>query len=167
MRLNKGILLILIFALGLALAQTDPVSYRLEAYVVSEVTAEDGSKEERFTQASTARPGQVVEYRLFVLNEGETTLPSGTVVLTGPVPEGTSFLAGSATPSSERLLTEFSADGGETFSEPPVIITVTDDQGQENRVIAEPETYTAVRWTLLVPLEPNQEESFFYRVIIR
>ena len=43
----------------------NPVSVRIEAYIVSQVTAEDGSVTERFSESTTARPGQVVEYRVF------------------------------------------------------------------------------------------------------
>lgn len=154
---------------GAALAQdgaTDdnPVSVRLEIYVVSEVPVSGGGTEERYTEATTARPGQVVEYRLFATNEGDTTLPAGTVVLLGPVPDGTSFVPNSATPSSERVLTEFSASrppADDTFGEPPILV----GEGDE-RSAAEPEAYTAVRWTLLEPMPPGQEEAFFYRVTV-
>lgn len=140
-----------------ALAQDNPVSVRLEIFVVSVV---DG--EERYTAATTARPGQVVEYRLFASNVGDTTLPPGTVVLTGPVPEGTAFVANSATPSSERILSEFTADGGESYDETLIFIGEGDD-----RRLADPTQYTAVRWTLLVDLEPGAEEAFFYRVTVQ
>lgn len=152
-------MLFLMLWAGTAFAQS-PISIRLEIYVVSEVTASDGSREERFSEATTARPGQVVEYRLFATNTGETTLPAGTVVIVGPVPDGTRYVPNSTTPTSERVITEFSADG-ETFSEPPVLV-----EGDDGRRLVEPEDYEAVRWTLLVPMEPEQEEVFFYRVLV-
>ena len=133
----------------------NPVSVRLEIYVVSEVGGE-----ERFTEATSARPGQLIEYRLFARNEGDTTLPGGTVVVTGPVLEGTRFVANSATPSSERILTEYSVDGA-VFGEPPLVLT----SGATSRV-AEPAEYRAVRWTLLEPMEPDDEEAFVYRVLL-
>jgi len=146
-----------LFLLGASLAQEDnPVEVRVEIYVVSEVQGT-----EQFTQATTARPGQVVEYRLFAVNRSETTLPAGTVKVTGPVPEGTTFVPNSETPASERVLTEYSADGGATFAQPPVLV-----QQGDQRSVAEPVEYTAVRWTLLVPLEPGQEEGFVYRVTV-
>lgn len=160
-----GILLPLVVCLGLAaqaLAQDNPISIRLEIYVVSEVTNAEGAREERLTETTTARPGQVVEYRLFATNEGEVTLPAGTVVVVGPVPDGTRYVANSTLPTSDRVLTEFSADGGESFSEPPVLITASEGQ----RRVVEPQDYDAVRWTLLVPMEPGQEEVFFYRVLV-
>lgn len=146
-------------ALGAA-QQDNPIAIRLEIYIVSEVTQSDGSVEERFSEATTARPGQVIEYRLFATNTGDTTLPAGTVVILGPVPDGTTYIENSTTPTSERLITEFTADG-ETYSEPPLIV----GEGDDRRLI-EPSEYETVRWTLLVPMEPEQEEVFFYRVLV-
>lgn len=152
-------LLAALIAAPLAMAQS-PINIRLEIFVVSEVTTDDGDREERFSEATTARPGQVVEYRLFATNDGDTTLPAGTVVIVGPVPEGTSYVENSSTPSSDRLIVEFSADG-EAYSEPPVLTGPDGD-----RELVEPSDYEAVRWTLLVPMEPGQEEVFFYRVLV-
>ena len=159
-------------AVGFAAAQTggesgaqsgaEPVSVSVEAFVVSEVTSEDGV-EERLSAASTARPGQVVEYRLTVNSQEETTLPAGTVVVTGPVPESTRYVEGSATPSSERVLTEFTADG-EQFSEPP--LTGSGEGTGGSGEIIPPSGYAAVRWTLLTQVEPAQEEVFTYRVVV-
>lgn len=162
--MRKYLVAMLIFwLLAWSHAQNDnPVSVRLESYIVSEVTGEDGNRQERFTAASAARPGQVVEYRLFVTNNDETTLPSGTVVILGPIPETTRYVDNSATPSSERVLTEFSADGGQSFSEAPLLQTLED--GSEE--VIDPSAYTTVRWTVLQPLEPAMELSFFYRVVV-
>ena len=143
-------------------APANPVAIDLEVYVVSQVTRDDGTREERFTEATEARPGQVVEYRLIVRNVSDETLPAGIVVVTGPVPEGTQFVAFSATPSDEGLLTEFSADRGTTFYETNVFV----GQGEQRR-IAEPTSYDAVRWTLLEEFEPGQERTLVYRVTVR
>lgn len=143
-------------------AQDDPLAYRLEIFVVSHVTRDDGTREERYTEASEARPGQMVEYRIFVTNVSDTTLPAGLVQIRLPVPEGTEYVPNSATPSSDRLLTEFSADRGRSFSEPPVLIG--DD---ENRSVADPTSYEEIRWTFFIELEPGQEEALVYRVIVR
>lgn len=149
-------------AQGTPSSSDNPVNVRVEIYVVSQVTKDDGTKEERFTQATSARPGQVVEYRLFAKNVSDTTLPAGIVQITGPVPDGMAFVPNSATPSSDRVLTEYSADGGQTFGKPPVLVGPAND-----RTVADPSSYTDVRWTLLVPLEPGAEEPFFYRVTVQ
>lgn len=162
-RIASYVPLVVALLIGAAQAQPpdNPVTVRLEIYLVSEVTADNGTVTERFTPATSARPGQIVEYRLFAVNESDETLPAGIVIVTGPVPDGTTFVPGSATPSSERILTEFSAPGSDGFSEPPVIV----DQGG-NRSTADPESYGVVRWTLRVAMEPGQEETFIYRVTV-
>ncbi len=146
---------VVVVLLGLVFAQTDegqsddnPVSVRLEIYVVSVVNGA-----EQFKESSTARPGQTVEYRLFAVNNGDTTLPSGAVAVTGPVPESTAYVADSATPTSERVLSEYSSNGTD-FVESPVV--ATSDGG----------IITAIRWTLQADMEPGQEEGFVYRVIV-
>lgn len=151
--MKRLLIVLLLSMLGAVFAQDNPVSVRIEAYIVSQVTAEDGSVTERFTESSTARPGQVVEYRVFATNTDETTLPPESVSVLGPVPDSSIYVDGSATPTSERVRTEFSLDG-ETFSEAPETT-----EGAS--------AYQAVRWTLLVPLEPEQEEGFSYRVTIK
>ena len=163
------VLALLLTCLPVALAQGDGknVSVELEAYVVSVVSKDDGTKEEQFTKAEAARPGQVVEYRVLVSNQTDETLPAETVLVTGPVPETTFYLADTASPSSEAVRTEFSVDGGESYSEPPIVITVKDENGDDKEVIAEPASYNAVRWTLLEALEPGAELVFIYRVEVR
>lgn len=146
------VMVLLLSMLGTGFAQDEPITTRVEAYIVSQVTAEDGSVTERFTESTTARPGQVVEYRVFATNTDETTLPAESVSVLGPIPDSSTYVDGSATPTSERVRTEFSLDG-QTFSEAP-----ERTEGSS--------AYQAVRWTLLVPLEPAQEEEFSYRVTI-
>ncbi|MEJ2666378.1 MAG: hypothetical protein P8Z81_04645, partial [Deinococcales bacterium] len=143
---------------GTPSATSNPIQLRTEIYIVSEVTNKDGSKSEKLTKADSARPGQIVEYRLFAKNVSNTTLPSGVVQISTPVPNGMQYVPNSATPSSSTLLTEFSADGGKTFSKPPVLTGTGAD-----RKVAEPTSYTNVRWTVLSSMEPGQEVPFFYR----
>lgn len=154
---------LLLAASSVASAQgVDPIQTVLETYIVSQVTRDDGTREDRFTAATQARPGQVVEYRVIVRNVSDETLPPGIVVITLPVPDGTQFVPHSATPSHDGLLTEYSADGGVLFDENNVIIGLGDQ-----RTIAEPTAYTHVRWTVLAEMEPQDEVVLVYRVTIR
>lgn len=143
--------LVLLFAflvLGFAAAQDDnPVSVRLEIYVVSEINGE-----EEFKESTTARPGQVVEYRLFAVNNGDTTLPSGAVTVTGPVPNGTSYLTGTATAATETLITQFSLDGN--------------SYNTEETALAAEGPITSIQWIVEEAMEPEQEAEFVYRVTV-
>ncbi len=150
---------LLLLASTVALAQ---VEFVVESYIVSKVTRDDGTREDRYSPTTEgARPGQVVEFRIIATNESEETLPPGIVAISVPIPEGTQFVPHSATPSSEDLLTEFSADNV-TFSETHVFVGLGD-----NRTIADPTAYTWVRWTVLVDMEPGAELTLVFRATMR
>ena len=147
-------------AMSAAHAQT-PLAVTLESYLVTEVTLEDGTTGEQLVPTETAEPGQVLEYHLTLENESETVIPEG-VAATGPVPARTQYLGESATAQEGSNLT-FSADEGESFSAAPTVI-VTDEEGNEEEVVAEPAQYDAVRWELLSELSPGTSRTFIYRV---
>jgi uncharacterized repeat protein (TIGR01451 family) len=151
---------------SLATAQDNPVEVTLEGYLVNVITKEDGTQEEEFVPATEARPGQVVEYRVLVTNVSGETLPASNALITGPIPATTAYIADTATATSTEAKLEFSADGGQTFAEKP-LIEKTNDQGEKEMVEALPEEYTAARWAILVPLEPQQTLTFTYRVTVK
>ncbi len=151
-------------------AQDNPVKVRIEAYIVSQVTADDGSVTERFSESTTARPGQVVEYRVFATNDDATTLPAESVSVLGPVPDGSTYVAGSATGTlGERAQALSNPDNSSTLTRDQVRTEFSLDSetfSSASEITESSEAYRAVRWTLLVPLEPSQEERFVYRVTI-
>ena len=149
-----------VFLASSAAAQA-PLAVTLESYLVTQVTLEDGTVEEQLVPSDVAEPGQVLEYHLTLQNEGEAAISEG-VAATGPVPESTQYLAESATKEGGSDLT-FSADEGGTFSATPSV-TVTDENGNEQEVAAQPEQFDAVRWELLTGLAPGQTHTFVYRV---
>lgn len=149
-----------------AAAQDNPLEVKLEGYIVNVVTKEDGTQEEEFVAATEARPGQVVEYRVLVTNISSETLPASNALITGPIPNTTTYIADTATATSAEAQLEFSADGGATFAEKPMI-EKENDQGEKEMVEALPEEYTAARWAILVPLAPQQTLTFTYRVTVK
>jgi uncharacterized repeat protein (TIGR01451 family) len=161
-----AVVTVLLAILAQAGGQENPLEVRLEGYLVNVVTKEDGTQEEEFIEATEARPGQIVEYRVLVTNISSETLPASNALITGPVPNTTTYLADTATPSSSEASLEFSADGGQTFAEKPMI-EKTNEQGETEMVEALPEEYTAARWTILIPLEPQQTLTFNYRVTVK
>jgi uncharacterized repeat protein (TIGR01451 family) len=161
-----AVVTLLIAILAQAGAQDNPLEVRLEGYLVNVVTKEDGTQEEEFIAATEARPGQVVEYRVLVSNISNETLPASNAFITGPIPATTSYIADSATPTSAEARVEFSADGGQTFAEKP-LIEKTNEQGEKEMVEALPEEYTAARWAILIPLGPQQTLTFKYRVTVK
>jgi uncharacterized repeat protein (TIGR01451 family) len=149
-----------------SMAQDNPVEVTLEGYLVNVITKEDGTQEEEFVPATEARPGQVVEYRVLVTNISSETLPASNALITGPIPATTAYIADTATPTTAEATLEFSADGGQTFAEKP-LIERTNEQGEKEMVEALPEEYTAARWAILIPLDPQQTLTFKYRVTVQ
>lgn len=114
--------LTLVLAFGSAAAQNDSIVFEVEIFRVDLVRSDDGATTERFVPVDEAIPGEVIEYRVTAVNRGDIIYRAGTVVVTLPIGTGLAYVEGSASPTSERYVTEFSADGGRTFSEPPVLI---------------------------------------------
>ena len=134
-----------------------PASVREEVFVRSETYVVrllgDGTEELQRPDDPDevrARRGDVLEYRLIITNGSRYQLNEGIVKVLGFIPEGTTFIPGSATETSERITTEFSGDGGNTYS--------------EGNTSVEPDAFNVIRWTLRVPLVPDQQETFSYRV---
>jgi len=116
---------------GAAVAQADGIVFDVEIFRVDLVRGEEGETVERFVPVEEAVPGEVIEYRVTAVNEGDIIYRPGTVVVTLPIGQGLAYIEDSATPSSDRVLTEFSADGGASYSEPPVLISDTDPAGTD------------------------------------
>ncbi len=179
---------------GAAVAQADGIVFDVEILRVDLVRGEEGGTVERFVPVEEAVPGEVIEYRVTAVNEGDIIYRPGTVVVTLPIGQGLAYIQDSATPSSDRVVTEFSADGGASYAEPPVLIPDTDPAGTDpadtdpsdtdpsetdpaetepddeeatedaGLRAADPAEYDAIRWTFSVPFEPGQEELLVYRV---
>lgn len=110
---------------GAAVAQADGIVFDVEIFRVDLVRGDDGDIVERFVPVEEAVPGEVIEYRVTAVNEGDIIYRPGTVVVTLPFGQGLAYIEDTATPSSDRVITEFTADGGASYSEPPVLITDT------------------------------------------
>ena len=150
------LLSILMFSMfSFAQDSTNPVIVTLKTFLVNKI---DGV--ESFKESSTARPGQIVEYRLDIQNKGDEVLPAGIVSIVGPILEGTSYVLNSATPSSDQVLTEFSTDTV-NFSVAPVLIGT----GSSRRE-ATAEEFKSVRWTILEDMAPGKKYNFVYRVMM-
>ncbi len=137
----------------------------LEGFLVETVVLEDGSTEERFVAAEEAEPGDVIEYRLQFAS-GDSAIPADQLQLTGPVPESTAYIAGSADSGDVLVLLEFSLVEEEVFSETPTI-TVQNEAGEDVVVPAPPELYDTLRWTVLDPITPGTAFTLRYRVTVR
>lgn len=99
---------------------------------------------------ATARPGDVLRYRLTFTNV--TAAPVRGVVLSNPVPAGMRLVGESARATRTDARLEYSIDGGRTWAAQPMEEVV--EEGRRIRRPASPESYTHVRWTIDGPVAP-------------
>jgi hypothetical protein len=145
--------------------QPAPITVSLEAYLVTTVTQDDGTIVEEFTEAISAAPGDVIEYRL-VATVHDAPVLAGTLSLVGPVPVETAYLRDTATDDETSGTLEVSLDG-ETFAVAPLFVTVTDAEGRDVEVEVDPSDYRALRWRVLRELAPGEALVLVYRVVVR
>jgi uncharacterized repeat protein (TIGR01451 family) len=112
-----------------------PLATQLEA---SRVAVEDGREVHR--DARTVRPGDTLQYRANLRNNGRSALAD--VTATVPVPAGTQFVAGSASPAQGAL----ASTDGQTFAPVPLMRRVRGSDGQWRDVPVPAAEYRAVRW---------------------
>lgn len=164
----KRFLILFLLGCGLALAQS-PLELSLERLFVYEQEV-DGETVEVFEPALALEPAGVIQESVTARNAADRPLRMITLVL--PVPNDTFFLAESAEPLAvgEILVRpEFSYDGGQTYSLPPLTKTVTiveNGAEVEEEVEVGPEDYTHVRW--VVPaLESQASVTASFRAVVR
>jgi uncharacterized repeat protein (TIGR01451 family) len=116
----------------------------------------------RFVPATSASPGDVLEYVLVYTNQGDE--PATNAVIEDPVPKGTRYIANSAAGDGAEIT--FSNDNGKSFA-PAVKLTYQTrlpSGAVEHRVVT-PSEYTNIRWTIpRVPAGAGGKVSFRVRV---
>lgn len=124
------------------------------------VTLPDGKTQSRLVAAQPVVPGEEVVYTVTFQNVGREAATDVAVV--NPVPEHTSYVAGSAGGPGTEVA--FSADGGRSWGAPDQL-KVRGADGAER--VATPADYTHVRWVLKNPLTPGAVAFARYRVVVK
>ena len=104
------------------------------------IVDDDGERQTRLIPAGSVVPGDVVIYTTTVENISEESADN--VVVTSPVPEHLTYVAGSA--FGPGMVIEFSVDGGVNYAS-AVDLTV-DDDGQRRAATAA--DYTHIRFVM-------------------
>ncbi len=124
---------------------------------------ERNSKQVSIANAGPVRPGEVVNFSLNSTNEGTSSAREYRAV--GKVPQGTSFVAGSA--RGDRLTSvSYSIDGGQRFSSQPMIEEKQAD-GTVKQVAAPVSMYTQVRFEWADPLAAGNKLNASYQVRVK
>jgi uncharacterized repeat protein (TIGR01451 family) len=160
--MNKHLItLALLVATPLALAAPDgPIVVKTVAEKEQVVTLADGTKQTKLVPAQPIVPGEQVIYTVTFENVGQK--PATDVAIVNPVPEHTTYVAGSAGGPGTEV--SFSVDGGRTWGAPEQLKLRAAD-GTERA--ATPADYTHVRWVLRNPLTPGAVAFARYRVVVK
>ncbi|WP_165837778.1 DUF11 domain-containing protein [Zavarzinia aquatilis] len=115
-----------------------PVKVTLTAWLVTT----DAKGEDVYAPAETARPGDLIEYRVESVNESGKPLKGQ--VLNLPIPPGTTYVGGSASPAAVQA----SIDGGKTFAPVPLMREVAKPGGGTEKIQVPVTEYRALRWVV-------------------
>ena len=127
--------------------------------------AQAGGMDSYVPSPASVVPGDLLREEIAVTNVSGAALRG--VLVAVPVPGGTAY-AGSATPAASGWTLQFSDDRGRTYAARPGRSVSTAENGRtvSRQVVAPPETYTHVRWTVAT-LRPGETLKFSFRVRVR
>lgn len=106
---------------------------------------ENGKKIVKKVPAKTIEAGDVIFYTVSYVNSGNE--PATNAVLNDPIPQGSSFIPGTAYGEGAEIL--FSIDGGKSYKKPSLLsYEITLPNGKTEKRVASPEEYTDIRWII-------------------
>ena len=137
-------------------------SINLTSSAMQEVVEIDAKGKETIKLVSAKRvvPGNEVIYVIDFENTGSEAAEN--IEIRNPVPEYTSFKAGSATGTDTAI--SYSIDNGDQFNAADKL-TIKDSNGSVRTARAD--EYTTIRWMYTKPLPPGEKSSVQYRVVIQ
>lgn len=107
-------------------------------------------------------PGEEIIYTLSYHNSG--TEPATDVLITDPIPAGTSYIPGSA---SEADKATYSINNGKSYSKPTLLTyEIKTADGKVQKKVAAPEEYTDIRWTI-PSVPPGGKGSVNFKVKVK
>ncbi|MCA1566645.1 MAG: hypothetical protein LC803_13585 [Acidobacteria bacterium] len=114
-------------------------------------------------KVSAVHPGEILDWTITSANEGSA--PARQYKTIGQIPQGTSFVAGSAV-AEYGASVSYSIDGGKNFAAQPTIEEKQAD-GTTKRMPAPASMYTQVRYEWSDPLAAGSTLSASYKVRVK
>ena len=134
---------IMLVALPLAAWGQPKVAISIKAEKEVTVSA-NGKQIKKKIAAKGVHPGDEILYTLSYVNSG--TEAAKDVVISDPIPPGTSYIPGSAS-NAEDL--SFSIDKGKSYKKPTLLTyEIKSSDGKAQKRAATPDDYTDIRWIL-------------------
>ncbi len=157
-----------LFDRGLSIAQTlNQPKVELQLIAKQKVTQKDTQGKEQvswnvLTKDTTVQKGTILRFQVVAKNTGDRAAEK--LIVTQPIPKGTTYAIGSTTQSNAELT--YSLDGGKTFSANPMV-QVTLPNGATEMQPAPAEAYTHVRWMVGSAIAPKSGIEMAYDVSVR
>lgn len=162
--MRKGMLfLALLFALPFPVVAQQAAAPSPLAMTVLNRTAAAEAEAGNPRADTTARPGDVLRYRITFTNR--TDGPVQGVVLSNPIPSTIAFVGGSARSSRDDVQVEYSVDAGRTWSAEPMEDVLVDGRRVQRPI--PPERFTNVRWIVRGAVQPRDTVTADYDTRIR
>lgn len=160
-RLYTVLVVTILLALPLfATAKGSDLTGNLEAFLV----VLDAEGDEALIPAESARPRDVIEYRLTYRNTGDDSVCN--IFIMDPIPSGTVYVPASASlPTAGQI--EFSIDQGKTFHPWPIVVVEINSDGREIRTEATPDMVTHIRWVIAETFSPETAVTVSYRTTVK
>jgi len=142
-------------------AQERPtVVLRVAAQKEVVLTDQNGKSRIAWVEARTLEPGAVLRYVISYKNEGKREARN--IVIVGPIPAGTAYIAQSAEGKNAEI--SFSLDG-RTFQSPPLLrYRVKGPAVPDVELSATPNMYTHIKWKLDKPTPPGGSGTVSFKV---
>tara|TARA_Y100000034_G_scaffold110775_1_gene143217 strand:+ start:13912 stop:14373 length:462 start_codon:yes stop_codon:yes gene_type:complete len=147
----KKILILTAFSIMSLSLQAQELVGSMKVFAIESVNGKEVREE-----AKTVENGDVIEYE--ITYENKSTEVFENVGIKGKIPEGTTLVKGSETPSKELYYT---IDNGQTWSIKPMIRSI--DNGDIVQLEAPLTDYTDIKWNV-VEFPANETKVFVYRV---
>lgn len=136
---------------------------RPEVKVVLSGTVERDDAKIPVEKASLVKSGEILDWTITSVNEGNAPANEYNEVV--KIPDGTQFVAGSATAEGSASVV-YSIDNGKTFSPAPSVEEKQAD-GSIKKVAAPVSMYTEVRYEWPDPIKQGQTVKASYKVRLR
>lgn len=114
-------------------------------------------------KVASVTPGETLDWTITSQNEGNA--PAHEYKTVGQIPQGTSYIAGSATTDGSASVT-YSIDNGQSYTAQPMMEEKQSD-GSVKRVAAPVSMYTQVRYEWADPLADGGKLTASYKVRVK
>ena len=108
-------------------------------------TTDKGKTVKKMVPADRIEAGDIIFYKINYVNSGDE--PATDAVLNDPIPQGTSYLPGTAYGEGAEIT--FSIDSGKSFKKPSLLTyEIKHKDGTVEKKAASSEEYTNIRWLI-------------------